>query len=104
LNCVRFSHIVFTVVELLCHSSRLRGLYPITKEQQPPKKCEISDQESKEYHLWFGETSLVEDEVVDESPPPNYNPPLTNPKEPILVQVRELFRSPFSLFRNPTNM
>jgi hypothetical protein len=55
-------------------------------EAQPPLKwCEIGDHEFKESHIWFEETSLVEVEVVDEIPPPNFNPPLTNPEAPILI-------------------
>jgi hypothetical protein len=43
-------------------------------------------------------------EVVDEHPPPNFNPPLTEPDAPILVQVREIFSEPFSLFSHPPTM
>jgi hypothetical protein len=43
-------------------------------------------------------------EVVDESPPPNFNPPLTDSDTPILVQVREFFSEPFSLFNDPHTM
>jgi hypothetical protein len=43
----------------------------------------------------------LEVEVVDEIPPTNLNPPLTDPDAPILVQVRELFSEPFSMFNEP---
>jgi len=39
--------------------------------------------------------------VVDESPPQNFNPPLIEPDAPLLVQVREIFSAPFSLFSHP---
>jgi hypothetical protein len=47
------------------------------------------------------ESETFEVEVVDESPPPHFNPPLTGPNDPILVQVRDLFSEPFSLFSDP---
>jgi hypothetical protein len=43
-------------------------------------------------------------EVVDENPPPKFNPPLTNPYAPVLIQVRELCSEPFSLFIDPHTM
>jgi hypothetical protein len=42
--------------------------------------------------------------VVDERPPQNFNPPLTEPNTPILVQVMEIFSEPFSLFTHPLTM
>jgi hypothetical protein len=42
--------------------------------------------------------------VVDEHPPQNFNPPLTEPDTPLLVQVREIFSEPFSLFSHPPTM
>jgi len=43
-------------------------------------------------------------EVVDESPPSSFNPPLTNLDTLILIQVRELFSEPFYLFSDPHTM
>jgi hypothetical protein len=43
-------------------------------------------------------------EVVDKIPPPNFNPPLIDLEAPILIQVREFFSEPFSLFSNPHTM
>jgi len=40
-------------------------------------------------------------EVVNESPPPNFNPPSTSPYMLVLVQIREIFSELFSLFNNP---
>jgi hypothetical protein len=55
-------------------------------EVQPPLKwCEVGDQEFEGSYIWFEETGLVEVEVVDEGPPPNFNPPLTDPEAPLLV-------------------
>jgi hypothetical protein len=48
-------------------------------EAQPPLKWhKIGDHEFKETYLWFEEIGLVEVEVLDEIPPPKFNPPLTN--------------------------
>jgi hypothetical protein len=66
-------------------SRRLRGLEPITEVQPPLKQCEASGREYEESHIWFEEISLVEVEVVYESPPPNFNPLLTDPEAPILI-------------------
>jgi hypothetical protein len=60
--------------------------------------------EFKGSYLWFDDTVLVEVEVVDECPPPNFNPPFTEPDTPILVQVMEFFGEPFSLFSYPSTM
>jgi hypothetical protein len=79
-------------------------LAPITKKQPPLKWCETGDREFEGSYLWFDKTSLVEVEVVDERPPPNFNPPLTDPEAPILVQVKEIFSEPFSLFSSPHTM
>jgi len=43
-------------------------------------------------------------EVVYEGTPTNFNPPLTNRDEPLLVQVREIFSDPFYLFSHPPTM
>jgi hypothetical protein len=43
-------------------------------------------------------------EVVEECCPPNFNLPLTEPNDPILFQVREIFSEPFSLFSDPPTM
>jgi hypothetical protein len=92
------------MVELSCRSHRLRGLEPIIGEEPPVKQHEISDEDFEGIELWFDETGLVEVEVVDEHPPQNFNPPLTEPNTPILVQVREIFSEPFSLFTHPPTM
>jgi hypothetical protein len=42
--------------------------------------------------------------VVDERPPQDFNPPLTGPDTPLLVQVREIFSAPFSSFSHPPTM
>jgi hypothetical protein len=47
---------------------------------------------------------LVEVEVVDEIPPPNFNPPLNNLEELVLIQLRDLFSEPLSLFSDPYTM
>jgi hypothetical protein len=47
------------------------------------------------------ESEHVEVEVVKKSPPPHFNPPLIDPRDPVLIQVRELFSEPFSLFNDP---
>jgi hypothetical protein len=85
-------------------SHRLRGLEPIIEEQPPIKRHEIVDEYFEGIELWFDETGLVEVEVVDERPPQNFNPPLTEPNAPLLVQVREIFSAPFSLFSHPPTM
>jgi hypothetical protein len=79
------------MVELSHQSHRLRGLEPITEVEPPPKRHHICDKDFEGSYLWFDEAGLVEVEVVDEHPPPNFNPPLTEPNTPLLVQVQEHF-------------
>jgi hypothetical protein len=52
----------------------------------------------------FEGSERIQIEVVDEIPPPNFNPPLTGPFDPVLLRVGEHFSEPFSLFNNPHMM
>jgi hypothetical protein len=85
-------------------SHRLRGLDPIMEVQPPLRKHNIGDKEFEGSYVWFEETCLVKLEVVGEHPPPNFNPPLTKLDTSLLVQVREIFSEPFSLFSHPPTM
>jgi len=72
---------------------------------QPPLKWhKICEKEFRGSYIWFYETILFKVDVVEECPPQNLNPPLTEPDAPLLVQVREYFSDPFSLFCHPPTM
>jgi hypothetical protein len=74
-------------------------------EVQPPlKRCEIGYCELEESHILFENIGLFEVEVVNESPSPKFNSPLTNLEVHILIQVWDIFCEPFSLFKNPYTM
>jgi hypothetical protein len=72
--------------------------------QPPLKRHKIGDKEFKGFYLWFDDIGLVEVEVVDEGPPTNFNPPLTERDTPILVEAREIFSDPLSFFSHPPTM
>jgi hypothetical protein len=62
------------------------------KVQPPLKWRDIGDHKFEESHVWFQEVGLVEVEVVDEIPPPKFNPPLTTPEAPVLILIRDIFQ------------
>jgi len=55
----------------------------------------VGDQEFKEPERRSEKSDTFEVEVVEKIPPPHFNSPLTCPNDPILFQVRELFKDPF---------
>jgi len=71
------------------------------EEKSPLKHKVVGNREFKELDRRSGESDNIEVEVVDEIPSPNFNPPLNSPNNPILIQIRELFSEPFSLFSDP---
>jgi hypothetical protein len=74
---------------------------PVGKGGWPPISTWIKD--FKGSYIFFEENNFIEVEVVDEHPPPNFNPPLTELGTPLLVHVREIHSETFSLFiRAPT--
>jgi hypothetical protein len=83
------------VDKIPCHSHRLRGLEPITKVETPTKRLHICDEEFEGSYFWFDNASLVEVEVVNEIPPPKFNPRLIELGSPLLIQVRDIFGEPF---------
>jgi hypothetical protein len=104
------TYLVIMVDQLLRRSRRQCGLSPEKEDQPTAKRQEVSlfgndiePLESKRQFLDLGGIEHVEVEVVDEIPPPNLNPPLTNPFGPILLEIGRNLSDSFSFF-NSHNM